>query len=318
MAHSVKHRWIDVLLLGRRLFVPVLLAGMSLSPAQAQQFGQPRPTPANPAESSAFSAAIAIPDPGARISAIQQFMVQYPNSPMRQAAIAQLMMAKRAVGDTPATPAGSRMNQQMQPQAMQPMSQPQPQPNTAAAAPAEAPASSPLGPPRDSLLQHPAKPAQVTTVPGSLTIKADNSSLSDILSQISKSTGMHVEGLERDDRIFGSYGPGDPHEVLLSLLQGSGYNVLMIGDNQGTPRALTLTQRSSSGSAAPTGTTASNDRQDDDNDVDQEPAQPQPQEPPPAVQPQGNETPNLRNPADVQQEMFRLRQQQQQQQQQPQ
>ena len=83
-------------------------------------------------------------------------------------------------------------------------------PATPAATPVVA--AQPVGPPRDSLLQHPAKPAEVTVVPGSLTIKADNSSLSQILQEISKSTGMKVDGLGQDERIFGSYGPGDPRE----------------------------------------------------------------------------------------------------------
>ena len=59
---------------------------------------------ANPAESSAYSAAISQPDPGARASAIQQFLIQYPNSSLRQPAIAQMMLAKREAHTPGASP----------------------------------------------------------------------------------------------------------------------------------------------------------------------------------------------------------------------
>ncbi len=182
-------------------------------------------------------------------------------------------------------------------------------------------ASQPVGAPRDSLLQQPAKPAQVTVAPGTLAIKADNSSLSQILQEISKSTGMKVDGLGRDDRIFGSYGPGEPREVLLSLLEGSGYNVLMIGDNKGAPRQLSLSQRAAGNAVASTAP-ARNNREPDDDEIEQEQPQAPPEQPQPVVQtpsgnPDGMQQP--RNPAEIQQELLRLRQQQQQQQgQQPQ
>ena len=116
---------------------------------------------ANPAESSAYSAAISQSDPDARVSAIQQFLIQYPNSSLRQPAIAQMMLAKReahAPGGT--TPAPAPMNRPMTPTGRDR----QPRARAPAAAPVAAP--QPVGPPRDSLLQHPAKPAQVTVTHG--------------------------------------------------------------------------------------------------------------------------------------------------------
>jgi hypothetical protein len=295
------------------LFAALLVA--AAAPAQQPQFAQgfsaQGPAAArNPAESNAYSAAISQSDPGARASAIQQFLVQYPNSSLRQPAIAQMMLAKREA-TTPGAPAPAPipMNRSMTP----PVATTNPAPVAPAAAPA-AP-SQPVGAPRDSLLQHPAKPAEVTISHGSLTIKADNSSLSQILQQISTSTGMKVEGLGSDERIFGAYGPGDSREVLLSLLEGSGYNVLMVGDDKGAPRELSLSQRSAASTVASAAMTR-NSREDEDDEVEQEVQQAPPEPPQPVNQPipGGPEGPQSRNPAEIQQEMMRLRQQQQQQQ----
>jgi hypothetical protein len=275
--------------------------------AQAQpQFGQGfshagQVAPANPAESRAYAAAIGQTDPQARASAIQQFLIQYPNSPLRQPAIAQMMLAKRDVHSPGAVPAP--MNRTMTPPATA-----GPSPGAPATAPVITP--QPMGAPPDSLLQHPAKPADVAATPGSLFIKADNSSLSQILQQVSKSTGMKVDGLGQDERIFGTYGPGNPREVLLSLLDGSGYNVLMVGDNKGAPRQLSLSQRAAGSTIA--SAPAHNNREQEDDEIEQEQPQPDPPQPgnPYAVQP--------RNPAEIQQELMRLRQQEQAPQQPPQ
>jgi hypothetical protein len=59
---------------------------------------------------------------------------------------------------------------------------------------------------------------------------ATNSSLQQILSDVSTATGVKVEGTPGDQRVYGSYGPAPARDVLSQLLDGSGYNVLMIGD----------------------------------------------------------------------------------------
>jgi hypothetical protein len=93
--------------------------------------------------------------------------------------------------------------------------------------------------------------ASVTWDSHGLLISAQNSSLKQILSDVSAATGAKVEGLGADQRIFGNYGPGKAREVLSQLLDGTGYNVLMIGDQgEGTPRQIVLTSRN--GSNAPT------------------------------------------------------------------
>lgn len=115
-------------------------------------------------------------------------------------------------------------------------------------------------PPRTapSLLTHPAQPAKVQLSEGKLTIQADNSALSEILGQIAHDGGMKIVGLDTGNaaqRIFGSYGPGAPREVLSSLLNGTGYNVLMFGKTAaGVPRELTLSQQPTGGVPNPSAT----------------------------------------------------------------
>jgi hypothetical protein len=118
-----------------------------------------------------------------------------------------------------------------------------------------------------------------------LRVVASNSSLVQILKEVSLDTGAKIEGMDADQRVFGTYGPGPARDVIAQLLDGSGYDVLMIGDRgEGTPRRIVLTGHS--GSAAKN--TASNNPQptsDEDTDADQPPQEPQPeQEPPQPIQ----------------------------------
>lgn len=90
------------------------------------------------------------------------------------------------------------------------------------------------------------QPAQATVTWDShgLSIDAANSSLQQILKDVSTATGASVDGLSGDERVFGVYGPGQARAVLSQLLQGAGYNVMMVGDQgQGAPRQIVLTQR---------------------------------------------------------------------------
>jgi hypothetical protein len=189
-----------------------------------------------------------------------------------------------------------------------------------------------------SLLDEPANPAQVQLRAGNLSIKADNSTLSGILHDISTETGMTVDGLSRDQRIFGSYGPAAPREVLNALLDGLGYNVIMVGalDN-GAPRALTLSARTNSGPATGNRPTPAmrqqNNTGDEDDDatpeVQENPIQgrpetmyppdanqqEQPQQPPPAAGEQQQVPGQVKTPQQMLQELQQMRQQQLQQQQ---
>jgi hypothetical protein len=88
------------------------------------------------------------------------------------------------------------------------------------------------------------QPAAVILKNGTLTIHADNSDLDQILRDISRESGMVIEGQVGDTRVYGSYGPRKPDEILNELLTGLGYNVMMLGRSpDGAPRELTLTRR---------------------------------------------------------------------------
>jgi hypothetical protein len=170
------------------------------------------------------------------------------------------------------------------------------------------------------LLDKPAQPAKVDMQGGHLTIQANNSSLSEILHQVTTSSGMTVEGLGPDQRIFGSYGPGDPSEVLLSLLHGSGYNVIMVGQTaDGAPRQLTLSPRGAGATNSGPSRPAPANQDDSDDDAQSQPAPdttppPAPAQAAPTYSPQNGP----RTPQQMLQELQQMRQQQQQQQQQPQ
>ena len=186
-----------------------------------------------------------------------------------------------------------------------------------------------------SLLDQPAKPAQVHVDDGKVSVKADNSALSDILHDISSKTGMTVDGLSRDLRVFGSYGPASPREVLSALLDGAGYNIMMVGSlDNGAPRQLVLTPRTGAGAAATPGqgpggggrqmqgVRPNNGDDDDDSTPDQQDAQPPRPEPnPPETAPQPDQTPpagqpgQIKTPQQMLQELQQIRQQQMQQQQ---
>jgi len=157
-----------------------------------------------------------------------------------------------------------------------------------------------------------ADPASVVWDSHGLRIDATNSSLEQILTDVSTETGAKVEGLDADQRIFGTFGPGTARDVLGQLLEGSGYNFLMIGDQgQGTPREIVLSTRSLANPQAAKTPTPS-----DEDEVDEQPQQPQQPQ-----QPEGNPIrPGFppRTPMDMQQREQQLRLQQQQQQQQQQ
>jgi hypothetical protein len=177
------------------------------------------------------------------------------------------------------------------------------------------PAAAPFAPAKaPSLLDKPAEPAKIDLSAGHLSIQAQNSSLTEILHQVTAASGMTVEGLATDQRVFGSYGPGDPEDVLMALLHGFDYNVVMLGRTEsGAPKDLTLSPR-----GAPMAYSGSNRQaqtQEEDNDDDQQSQPVQDTPPPPAPATPNPGPPNgVRTPQQMLQEMQQLRQQQQQQQ----
>jgi hypothetical protein len=85
--------------------------------------------------------------------------------------------------------------------------------------------------------------AQVVYAGGQLEITADNSSLNQILREISRQTGMKITGGVKDERVFGKYGPGPAAEILGSLLDGTGSNMLLRETAAKAPAELILTVR---------------------------------------------------------------------------
>ncbi len=181
-------------------------------------------------------------------------------------------------------------------------------PSDATAAPA-APAPRPLPP---SLSDKPAQAARITLSGGQLSVEANNSSLSEILEEVSSSGGMTIDGLDKDQRVFGVYGPGNPRDIIAELLDGAGYNFLMVGQTDaGTPREIVLTTRSNAPLSSP-GAMASSQAEEEE-----EPAPnnyPTEQVTPPPAPPAQQNPVQPRTPQQIIQELQQMRQQQQQQQ----
>ena len=109
--------------------------------------------------------------------------------------------------------------------------------------PVETVAPVPLAPPPPTPpADQPPALANIQFRQGILSIDAQNSSLTAILNQVSRLTGLVVQGLGMDKRIYGQYGPGTVSATLTALLDGSGYNyVILGGGSNGSPAKLILT-----------------------------------------------------------------------------
>lgn len=98
------------------------------------------------------------------------------------------------------------------------------------------------------LAHQPPIAATVTFQYGILTVKSHNSELLQILQAITAQTGMKVQGTPGNHRVFGTYGPGQPREVLSQLLTGFGFNYLLVGTaHNGAPQKLILAGPAASG-----------------------------------------------------------------------
>ena len=183
----------------------------------------------------------------------------------------------------------------------------------AAPTPAPAPpaAPTPATPPTPELPKWPANekpvPAAITWDSQGLRIDAANSSLEEILMDVATLTGAKLEGFDADQRVFGAFGPGPARDVLSQLLLGSGYNVMMIGDQgQGTPRRIVLSSRHAGG--AQPATTPAPASSEEDADTEEQPQQP-PQQYPPPIRPSfppGGRTPQQMQEMQRQQQMQQM------------
>jgi hypothetical protein len=89
----------------------------------------------------------------------------------------------------------------------------------------------------------PPRHAEIIITHGLLQIRADNSSLNQILRSISHITGMKITGGVEEQRVFGNYGPAPLSTILATLLDGTGANILLLGGSAGNPPTLVLTPR---------------------------------------------------------------------------
>ncbi len=148
--------------------------------------------------------------------------------------------------------------------------------------------------PPPTLEQSPPTPAEVTYNNGQLTIIAQNATLSQVLRSVQSLTGASVEmpaGVS-SVRVVGQLGPGQPRDVLDSLLNGSKFNYIILGMN-GNPGAVqkviltTLKLASAVNTAQNNAVPPPEESQEEENYGEPET---QPQEPPP---PQMRYRPNM-------------------------
>lgn len=191
--------------------------------------------------------------------------------------------------------------------------------------PAASAAATPAPPPPDWPMNDQPGPATIAWDKQALKIDAANSSLQQILGQVSSETGAKVEGLGQDERVFGDYGPGPARDVLSQLLQGSGYNVMLAGDmGDGVPREVVLSPRRAGAAPSQTQHAQPEETEEDipaENEVDTQPQAPPVVQPRPGFPPDNQPGP-ARTPQQLMQEMqqrqMQMQQQMQQQQQQAQ
>jgi len=107
--------------------------------------------------------------------------------------------------------------------------------------------------------------AEVVFAHGQLQVRADNSSLNQILRSISHLTGLKITGGVEEQRVFGNYGPGPLSTVLATLIDGTGSNIFLLGGNATTPPELILTSRSG-GAEPPSPTSPAYAMYDETND----------------------------------------------------
>jgi hypothetical protein len=116
--------------------------------------------------------------------------------------------------------------------------------------------------------------AQVTLANGSLSVSADNSSLNQILRQISHDTGIKITGGVTDERVFGRYGPAAPGQILAELLDGTGSNMILVKHDGDAVQELILTPRQ--GGPTPPNPNAADEDKADSQDSQSAPEQSQP------------------------------------------
>jgi hypothetical protein len=108
-------------------------------------------------------------------------------------------------------------------------------------------------PPPPTLDQQPPTPPQVSYRNGLLSINAPNSTLASVLKAVQAQTGAAVEvpSAAQNDRVVMAIGPGQPRDVLNTLLNGSTFDYMIVGvaGRPGAVQRVILTPKSAGGTA---------------------------------------------------------------------
>jgi hypothetical protein len=124
-------------------------------------------------------------------------------------------------------------------------------------APAAEVPEEPAAPP--TLEQQPPAPPQVTYTGGQLTISSTNATLSQVLQSVQRQTGAIVDipPGAGNERVVATLGPGKPQNVLASLLNGSKFNYVILGEpnNPGAVQKVILMAKVA-GSSSPSPNTS--------------------------------------------------------------
>lgn len=109
-------------------------------------------------------------------------------------------------------------------------------------------------PPPPTLEQQPPTPPQVAYRNGQLTIDSQNATLSQVLHSVQSQTGASIDmpAGAGTERVVARLGPGNPKDVLASLLNGSKFNYVILGEanNPGRVQKVILMAKSTPSEAS--------------------------------------------------------------------
>jgi len=202
-------------------------------------------------------------------------------------------------------PAGAAQGSVAQTKA-QPTHKSEPRQAAVPATEVQMPVTPPAPPAPQWPVNDPPQQASVQWTGQGLTIDAKNSSLEQILNDIAAQSGAKVEGIGSDERVFGIYGPGQPRDVLSQLLEGTEYNVIMVGDGErGVPQRILLSEKPKGGIQPNAPVPAADEYEPPVTPY----LPPQPPQPPPQQQPGMKQPAVPRTPQQILQEMQQREQQ---------
>jgi hypothetical protein len=130
-------------------------------------------------------------------------------------------------------------------------------------------------PPPPTLEQSTPTPPRVSFQNGQLTIDATNSTLSQVLRAVQSRTGASIDipAGAGNERVVAQLGPGQPRDVLNTLLNGSKFDYVILGvtGNPGAVQKVILTPRQGGATITAQSNTPRQPVQDDESQVDESP-----------------------------------------------